>query len=105
MHIFFDFEIDPALPQPKDPKNLIFETLREFVYSRYKIIEEQIDRYQTAENPAFVVLCLTEEGLKTKLFNISPHIYGRVAECITQDDFAHISGVLWQKVLATYRTN
>ena len=42
MDIYFDFELDDNADQPEDPKNLVYESLRQFVQTRYRVLDDQI---------------------------------------------------------------
>jgi hypothetical protein len=106
MEVFFDWELDEKLEQPLSSRKFVFEDLRTFIKSRYKVLEEQIDNLTTPDKPAFVAVITHDNGaIETKAFNIATHLLPKLKECITESDMNYIIDVIWQKVQEDKRKN
>jgi hypothetical protein len=40
MEIYFDWELDDKLEQPKNPNHVVFTTLRDFAKGRYGVLND-----------------------------------------------------------------
>jgi hypothetical protein len=105
MDIYFDFELDDNADQPEDPKNLVYETLRQFVQTRYRIFDDQLYANCTEDDRPFCVLLLETEGLIIKYVDLEEPLLTKVQECITDEDFGYISNVIWKRIQAEKRKN
>ena len=105
MEVYYDFELNEKLEQPKNPDNIVLKTLREFAKVRYKVFEDEIDSIQPKDNPAFIVLGMHNGTLEINQFNIPPHLVDKVRDCISEDDFNYITDVLLTKMNEEIRKN
>jgi hypothetical protein len=105
MEVYYDFELNEKLEQPKNPDNIVLKTLREFAKARYKVFEDEIDSIQTKDNPAFIVLGMHDGRLEISRFNIPPHLVDKIIACITEDDYNYITNVLIAKMNEEIRKN
>lgn len=94
MDIFYDFELDEALPPPKDPDSPVLRVIREFVQSRFRPLEEEIDRSRIGDNIPFIVIILNERGLGIRKFNIPSILAVKIDESFTQEDFEYLQDYL-----------
>ena len=53
MDVYFDFELNDYADQPEDPKHLVYETLRQFVQTRYKVLDEELYANCTEDDRPF----------------------------------------------------
>ncbi len=90
MQIFFDFELDNNIQQPKDPNNLVYQKMRKFVKERYSVLEDKIDLYQKEDEFAMAVICLEIEGIRIITNNIPPELKDKFESCISEDDIDYI---------------
>jgi hypothetical protein len=96
MEIYFDFELDEKLPQPSTTKQyIIADGLREFVRSKYGVLEEQIDSRQTENAVAFAVLYAPREGLQIKFGNIPDDLLPKIQTCLSLQDIELITDILY----------
>jgi hypothetical protein len=104
MEIYFDFELDENVDQPKDPENIVYKTLREFVKTRFRLLEPELDASRPPMEPALVVLSMKDAGLETAFFNLTDDQIEKLKGCFTEDDFTYISRVIWNKIKDDYNT-
>ena len=105
MDVYFDFELNPNADLPEDPKSVVYQTLRQFVQSRYKVLDDELYSNCTEDNRPFCVLLLEPEGLIIRYVDIAEPLLTRVQECISEDDFGYITDVIWKKIQAEKRKN
>lgn len=105
MQFYYDFELDDNIEQPKDPNNIALVSLKEFVKSRYSLLEPEIDNLQPPDKPAFIVLCLEEDGFGIKPINVPAHLLDKLAASITEDDFNYITSHILSKIEGERRKN
>ena len=102
----FDWEVDDKVEQPVNPKNLVYEELRAFFKTRYKVLEEEINSFQKENEIGFVVIVWHDDGaVETKGFNIPPHLKDKLRNCISEDDMNYIMDVIWLKIQDEKRKN
>ena len=105
MDVYFDFELNPNADLPEDPKSVVYQTLRQFVQSRYKVLDDELYSNCTEDNRPFCVLLLEPEGLIIRYVDIDKPLLARVQECISEYDFGYMSDVIWKKIQAEKRKN
>lgn len=98
MEVYYDFELNEKLEQPKYPDNIVLKTLREFAKTRYKVLEDEIDSIQPKDNPAFIVLGMHNGTLEINQFNIPSHLVDKARDCINEEDYNYITDVLLAKI-------
>ena len=93
----FDWELDHTLKQPRD--KVVFNELREFIRTRYRPLEAQIDSLQKDGQMAFVVIICHDDGaIETQGFNIPTHLTDKLKDCITESDMNHVINVIGRKI-------
>ena len=96
MEIFFDWELDDKVEQPIH--KWIYEELRTFIKSRYKPLEEEVDRRKQGE-VAFVGFVWHDDGsIESRFFFIPDDLVEKLKMSITQSDMDYIMNTLRQKI-------
>ena len=96
MEIFFDWELDDKIEQPIH--KWVYEDLRTFIKSRYKPLEEEIDRRKEGE-VAFVAVVWNDDGsIETKYFFIPQDLVTKLNETLAQSDMDYIMEMIGQKI-------
>src|ERR1022692_1674924 len=98
MDVYFDFELNPKAEQPENPKSIVYQTLRQFVQSRYKVLDDELYANCTEDDRPFCVLLMKPEGLIIRYVDIDEPLLTKVQECISEDDFGYITDVLWKRI-------
>ena len=76
----------------------VYEDLRAFIRSRYKPLEEEIDRRKEGE-VAFVAVVWNDDGsIETRYFFIPKDLCDKLTESISQDDMDYIMEMVGQKI-------
>ena len=91
MQIFFEWELNDNAEQPKNPNNLVYKELREFLTVRYKPLMEEIDAAQNEDEIAFVVFKWHEGGdVELQDFNVPVRLRDKLRGCISESDMDYI---------------
>ena len=96
MEIFFDWELDNKLEQPIH--KWVYEDLRNFLKTRYRLLEDEIDRRKEGEI-AFVAVVWNENGsIETRFYYIPKDLCVKMNEALTQNDMDYIMNTIGKKI-------
>jgi len=96
MEIFFDWELDDKIEQPIH--KWVYNDLRSFLRTRYKLLESEVDRRKEGE-VAFVAVVWHDDGsIETRYFFIPPDLCDKLTASLTQEDMDFIMEMIGQKI-------
>lgn len=98
MQIFFDWELDESLKQPKNPNNFVIIEIKKFLHSMYDGLEDKIDAAQKENEIALVAVINHEDTIELRYHNIPPELIDKFKACITQDDMDYIYESIYRKL-------
>jgi hypothetical protein len=105
MDVYFDFELNRNANQPENANILVYQMIREFVQSRYRVLDDELYANCTEDNRPFCVLLLEPEGLIIRYVDIEEPLLTKVQECISEVYFRYIADVIWKKIQSEKRRN
>ena len=97
MEVYFDWELDDKVKEPLH--KWVYEDLRTFIKSRYKLLEEKIDNATDENHPAFVGVIWHEDGsIEIRPFNIAEQFREKLANCLSYEDMDYIMETIGRKI-------
>ena len=100
MNIFFDYELsdDPNIERPIPSRQWVYDEVREFIRTRYNVLDDDLRKLETDSNVPFIVLSWKDDKFEYYYQGIPEELKKKLFSCVSESDFTYITNVLSDKI-------